>query len=251
MELLPGYQDPYSGRTLTKGEVGCFLSHYSIWEEVRTLPPWPTPLGKTGHPLPLTAPRQHSCDWWVTEHTHEDPGSSCQPPVGATLTMLSPWYALSAGCVLGWPLLQEHRGEHEERSRALLGQRDQSRAHKWRKNCLPWSGEVPTRGCGQAWPPGLLASGGVGVGLTVDRQEEEPSQQRKAEQAQTPWPGSLGPRLGCEWLGEVTAWTWPERTRDRPSKGCPLQEVKHRHPPCFHFLLLPKYVACELLFLFF
>lgn len=36
MDLLPGYQDPYSGRTLTKGEVGCFLSHYSIWEEVRT-----------------------------------------------------------------------------------------------------------------------------------------------------------------------------------------------------------------------
>lgn len=155
MELLPGYQDPYSGRTLTKGEVGCFLSHYSIWEEVRTLPPRPTPLGKAGYPLPLTAPCQHSCDWWVTEHTHEDPGSSCQLSVGATLTMLSPWYALSAGCVLGWPLLQEHRGEHEERSYALLGQRDQSRAHKWRKNCLPWSGEVPPRGCGQAWPPGL------------------------------------------------------------------------------------------------
>ncbi|XP_027822170.1 inactive glycosyltransferase 25 family member 3 isoform X2 [Ovis aries] len=36
VELLPGYQDPYSGRTLTKGEVGCFLSHYSIWEEVVT-----------------------------------------------------------------------------------------------------------------------------------------------------------------------------------------------------------------------
>uniref|UniRef100_A0A5F9DJV7 Glycosyl transferase family 25 domain-containing protein n=1 Tax=Oryctolagus cuniculus TaxID=9986 RepID=A0A5F9DJV7_RABIT len=34
VDLLPGYQDPYSGRTLTKGEVGCFLSHYTIWEEV-------------------------------------------------------------------------------------------------------------------------------------------------------------------------------------------------------------------------
>ncbi|XP_069870844.1 inactive glycosyltransferase 25 family member 3 isoform X1 [Dipodomys merriami] len=34
VDLLPGYQDPYSGRTLTKGEIGCFLSHYSIWEEV-------------------------------------------------------------------------------------------------------------------------------------------------------------------------------------------------------------------------
>lgn len=43
VDLLPGYQDPYSGRTLTKGEVGCFLSHYSIWEEVRTLPSWPLP----------------------------------------------------------------------------------------------------------------------------------------------------------------------------------------------------------------
>ncbi|XP_031225466.1 inactive glycosyltransferase 25 family member 3 isoform X2 [Mastomys coucha] len=34
VDLLPGYEDPYSGRTLTKGEVGCFLSHYSVWEEV-------------------------------------------------------------------------------------------------------------------------------------------------------------------------------------------------------------------------
>ncbi|XP_045429617.1 inactive glycosyltransferase 25 family member 3 isoform X3 [Pipistrellus kuhlii] len=34
VDLLPGYQDPYSGRSLTKGEVGCFLSHHAIWEEV-------------------------------------------------------------------------------------------------------------------------------------------------------------------------------------------------------------------------
>ncbi|XP_055964764.1 inactive glycosyltransferase 25 family member 3 [Sorex fumeus] len=34
VELLPGYQDPHSGRPLTKGEVGCFLSHHSVWEEV-------------------------------------------------------------------------------------------------------------------------------------------------------------------------------------------------------------------------
>lgn len=34
VDLLPGYRDPYSGRTLTKGEVGCFLSHHSVWEEV-------------------------------------------------------------------------------------------------------------------------------------------------------------------------------------------------------------------------
>ncbi|XP_010135963.1 PREDICTED: probable inactive glycosyltransferase 25 family member 3, partial [Buceros rhinoceros silvestris] len=31
VDLLPGYYDPFSGRTLTKGEVGCFLSHYNIW----------------------------------------------------------------------------------------------------------------------------------------------------------------------------------------------------------------------------
>lgn len=53
MDLLPGYQDPYSGRTLTKGEVGCFLSHYSIWEEVRTPAPRPTPSGRAGPPSPL------------------------------------------------------------------------------------------------------------------------------------------------------------------------------------------------------
>ncbi|CAL8406029.1 unnamed protein product [Arctogadus glacialis] len=34
VDLLPGYFDPYSGRTLTKGEVGCFLSHYFIWKEM-------------------------------------------------------------------------------------------------------------------------------------------------------------------------------------------------------------------------
>ncbi|RXM93223.1 Procollagen galactosyltransferase 1 [Acipenser ruthenus] len=33
--MLPGYQDPYHGRPLTKGELGCFLSHYNIWKEVR------------------------------------------------------------------------------------------------------------------------------------------------------------------------------------------------------------------------
>ncbi|XP_035995694.1 procollagen galactosyltransferase 2 [Fundulus heteroclitus] len=34
VDLLPGYYDPFSGRTLTKGEVGCFLTHYYIWKEV-------------------------------------------------------------------------------------------------------------------------------------------------------------------------------------------------------------------------
>lgn len=51
MDLLPGYRDPYSGRTLTKGEVGCFLSHHSIWEEVRTRPSAPPP-----HSLPRARP---------------------------------------------------------------------------------------------------------------------------------------------------------------------------------------------------
>lgn len=54
VDLLPGYQDPYSGRTLTKGEVGCFLSHFAIWEEVRT-PPRP-PSGTAGPPIPCSLP---------------------------------------------------------------------------------------------------------------------------------------------------------------------------------------------------
>eukprot|EP00057_Strongylocentrotus_purpuratus_P024637 XP_011679111.1 PREDICTED: procollagen galactosyltransferase 1 [Strongylocentrotus purpuratus] len=34
IDMLPGYADPYWGRVLTKGEIGCFLSHYNIWKEV-------------------------------------------------------------------------------------------------------------------------------------------------------------------------------------------------------------------------
>ncbi|NXC79997.1 GT252 galactosyltransferase, partial [Cercotrichas coryphoeus] len=34
IEMLPGYRDPYSSRPLTRGEIGCFLSHYYIWKEV-------------------------------------------------------------------------------------------------------------------------------------------------------------------------------------------------------------------------
>ncbi|KAM4021454.1 procollagen galactosyltransferase 2 isoform 2-T2 [Anomaloglossus baeobatrachus] len=34
IDVLPGYQDPYSGRTLTRGEIGCFLSHYYVWKQV-------------------------------------------------------------------------------------------------------------------------------------------------------------------------------------------------------------------------
>ncbi|XP_044295261.1 procollagen galactosyltransferase 2 isoform X2 [Varanus komodoensis] len=34
IDMLPGYRDPYSSRVLTRGEIGCFLSHYYIWKEV-------------------------------------------------------------------------------------------------------------------------------------------------------------------------------------------------------------------------
>ncbi|CAG6013150.1 unnamed protein product [Menidia menidia] len=34
IEMIPGYKDPYSGRVLTRGEIGCFLSHHSIWKKV-------------------------------------------------------------------------------------------------------------------------------------------------------------------------------------------------------------------------
>lgn len=34
IDMLPGYHDPYSGRELTRGEIGCFLSHYYIWKEM-------------------------------------------------------------------------------------------------------------------------------------------------------------------------------------------------------------------------
>lgn len=46
IQMLPGYRDPYHGRPLTKGELGCFLSHYNIWKEVGQSggqgPPWPS-----------------------------------------------------------------------------------------------------------------------------------------------------------------------------------------------------------------
>ncbi|NXG40988.1 GT251 galactosyltransferase, partial [Psilopogon haemacephalus] len=34
IRMLPGYRDPYHGRSLTGGELGCFLSHYRVWQEV-------------------------------------------------------------------------------------------------------------------------------------------------------------------------------------------------------------------------
>lgn len=35
IKFLPGYEDPYHKRKMTKGEIGCFLSHYNIWNDVR------------------------------------------------------------------------------------------------------------------------------------------------------------------------------------------------------------------------
>ncbi|XP_027843955.2 glycosyltransferase 25 family member [Aphis gossypii] len=31
VRLMPGYKDPYYKRPITKGEIGCFMSHYRIW----------------------------------------------------------------------------------------------------------------------------------------------------------------------------------------------------------------------------
>uniref|UniRef100_A0AC35FDN4 Uncharacterized protein n=1 Tax=Panagrolaimus sp. PS1159 TaxID=55785 RepID=A0AC35FDN4_9BILA len=34
LRFLPGYEDPFSKRPMKFGEIGCFLSHYKIWENV-------------------------------------------------------------------------------------------------------------------------------------------------------------------------------------------------------------------------
>lgn len=34
ISFLPGYEDPYHHRPMTMGEIGCFLSHYRIWEQI-------------------------------------------------------------------------------------------------------------------------------------------------------------------------------------------------------------------------
>jgi collagen beta-1,O-galactosyltransferase len=34
IRMLPGYLDPYYKRPIKRGEIGCFLSHYRIWEEM-------------------------------------------------------------------------------------------------------------------------------------------------------------------------------------------------------------------------
>ena len=34
VKMLDGYSDPYTERPVTMGEIGCFLSHYFIWQDV-------------------------------------------------------------------------------------------------------------------------------------------------------------------------------------------------------------------------
>lgn len=34
IKVVPNYRDPYYDRSLNYGEIGCFLSHYFIWQEV-------------------------------------------------------------------------------------------------------------------------------------------------------------------------------------------------------------------------
>ncbi|XP_075229791.1 glycosyltransferase 25 family member [Lycorma delicatula] len=34
IHLMEGYTDPYHKRPMKRGEIGCFLSHYSVWKEV-------------------------------------------------------------------------------------------------------------------------------------------------------------------------------------------------------------------------
>jgi len=34
IKQLPAYRDPFSKRVMTFGEIGCFLSHYKIWERM-------------------------------------------------------------------------------------------------------------------------------------------------------------------------------------------------------------------------
>ena len=34
IRLMPSYRDPHTGRFVNYGEIGCFLSHYGVWEEM-------------------------------------------------------------------------------------------------------------------------------------------------------------------------------------------------------------------------
>lgn len=104
VDLLPGYQDPYSGRTLTKGEVGCFLSHYSIWEEVRTPPLGPRPPGEQGPATHCPVPSPQVTDGGPNALTKPRPAALTRLCVQLyTLFMLQ--FLVSTYCVLGDILL--------------------------------------------------------------------------------------------------------------------------------------------------
>jgi collagen beta-1,O-galactosyltransferase len=32
--MMPEFEEPYHGRPITMGEVGCFMSHYNVWKDV-------------------------------------------------------------------------------------------------------------------------------------------------------------------------------------------------------------------------
>lgn len=34
IQFLPSYEDPYHHRPMTMGEIGCFLSHFHIWQNI-------------------------------------------------------------------------------------------------------------------------------------------------------------------------------------------------------------------------
>ena len=57
--MLPEFSEPFHGRPLTFGEIGCFMSHYNIWLEIveRNLD---TVLVLEAYPLPLSL-SLHNC----------------------------------------------------------------------------------------------------------------------------------------------------------------------------------------------
>jgi collagen beta-1,O-galactosyltransferase len=34
IKMMPEFEEPYHGRPITMGEVGCFMSHYNVWKDV-------------------------------------------------------------------------------------------------------------------------------------------------------------------------------------------------------------------------
>ena len=40
IQYMSNWRDPWGNRTMTLGEVGCFLSHYNIWKTVKRRVNW-------------------------------------------------------------------------------------------------------------------------------------------------------------------------------------------------------------------